>query len=190
MGLTDCRDCPRALSAADIHTDFGSLFGPRFELRQELIWSWLHRNDRRDTVLANSQEKNKLAIRLGYFVSYVSLSIQCVAQATALPTNFDTFLKCSVLKSNLYTAVCSPTFNPLRWFYPLNPDWIPERMWQLHLSDRGAFRRDAVSEHQDNGILNIPLYAMASRKQMGSISLLAAFPRSKLDARRHVGTSN
>lgn len=109
-----------------------------------------------------------------FFISYVSLCIWCVAQATFLPTILSTFLKFSVTKSNLYTAVCNLTVIPLYWFYPLHSDWTRERMWHyiflVVCSIPGYAVWTYASAHPDSGISNIALYGMAFLGQMVLIS--------------------
>lgn len=68
-----------------------------------------------------------------FFVSYVSLCIVAVAQATYLPTILKVFLNYSTTKSNLFTAACNLTAIPLYWFWPLHSDWTRERMWHYLL---------------------------------------------------------
>lgn len=109
-----------------------------------------------------------------FFISYVSLCIVAVAQATFLPTILSAFLKFSVTKSNLYTAVCNLTIIPLYWFYPYHSDWTRERMWHYIFPVACSIPGYAVwtyaSAHPDNGISNIALYGMAFLGQMVLIS--------------------
>jgi hypothetical protein len=110
-----------------------------------------------------------------FFISYVSLCIVCVAQATFLPTILSSFLKFSVTKSNLYTAVCNLTIIPLYWVWPAHSDWTRERMYHYIFPVMCSIPGYAVwtyasSRYPDSGISNIALYGMAFLGQMVLIS--------------------
>ncbi|KFX93817.1 hypothetical protein O988_06615 [Pseudogymnoascus sp. VKM F-3808] len=64
-----------------------------------------------------------------FFISYVSLCIVAVAQATFLPTILRVFLKFGTTKANLYTAICNLVSIPIYWIVGVHSDWTRERMW-------------------------------------------------------------
>ena len=64
-----------------------------------------------------------------FFISYVSLTIAAVAQATFLPTILKVFLEFDTQKANLYTAICNLTIIPLYWIWGVHSDWTRDRMW-------------------------------------------------------------
>lgn len=112
-----------------------------------------------------------------FFVSYVSLCIVCVAQATFLPTILNVFLGFTTSKANLYVAICNLTVIPLYWIWGVHSDWTRERMWHYLIPVLAAVPCYAVWTFvslnpgaRGTFISTISLYGMAFLGQMTLIS--------------------
>jgi len=112
-----------------------------------------------------------------FFVSYVSLCIVAVAQATFLPTILQVFLKFPVPKANIYTAICNFTIIPIYWIWGVHSDWTRERMWHYLFPVICAIPGYAVwtyvgthPDARDTQISTIALYGMAFLGQMVLVS--------------------
>jgi MFS family permease len=106
-----------------------------------------------------------------FFVSYMSLCIAAVAQATFLPTILKVFLKFETSKANLYTAICILVTIPIYWFYGIHSDWTRERMWHYIIPAVMSLPCYIVwlytSTHQETNTIDTwSLYGMAFLGQM------------------------
>lgn len=112
-----------------------------------------------------------------FFISYISLSVVCVAQATFLPTILNVFLGFHTSKANLYVAICSLTAIPMYWIWGVHSDWTRERMWHYLLPALAAVPCYAVWTYvsvnpgaRGTSVSTISLYGMAFLGQMVLIS--------------------
>jgi MFS family permease len=112
-----------------------------------------------------------------FFISYVSLCIVAVAQATFLPTILRVFLKFGTTKANLYTAICNLVSIPIYWIVGVHSDWTRERMWHYLIPVVCAVPCYGVwtyvgtnPESRGTTISTLALYGMAFLGQMILVS--------------------